>query len=234
MSPALADRVRAMLVDVVTGGTAIEADLGTFLLAGKTGTARRTIGGRYVDRQYFASFAGLFPARHPQFVIVVKLDSPKEEYSGGSTAAPVSKALLEAALAARDAALDRRALADASSQRASLGHVAALTTASDTGRANGSVRLAGAPAPERDSSAPSSRARRMVVRLPYRGTAAARAAQRVVPDVRGREMRDAVRALHEAGFRVHVARGPAGLASTTSPVAGSLAPAGSVVRLSRE
>jgi cell division protein FtsI (penicillin-binding protein 3) len=117
MPPVVADRVRSMLVDVVTGGTAVEADLTTFQLAGKTGTARRTVGGRYATMQYYATFAGLFPADRPQFVIVVKLDSPKDVYYGGSTAAPVSRAVLEAALAARDAALDRRALADASSRR---------------------------------------------------------------------------------------------------------------------
>jgi cell division protein FtsI (penicillin-binding protein 3) len=225
MSPLVADRLRSMLVDVVTGGTAVEADLTTFLLAGKTGTARRTIEGRYAAMQYYATFAGLFPADRPQFVIVVKLDSPKDAYSGGSTAAPVSRAVLEAALAARDAALDRRALADAS--RRQLDPVRAQALATTSGGANGSVRLAGAPA----SRAP---LRPAVLRLPHRPARSPARAPRPVPDVRGLEVRDAVRTLHEAGFRVHVARGPAGVAFATSPAAGTVAPAGTLVRLSRE
>jgi cell division protein FtsI (penicillin-binding protein 3) len=230
MTPAVADRVREMLVDVVTGGTAVEADLSTFLLAGKTGTARRTVNGRYVAMQYYATFAGLFPADRPQFVIVVKLDSPKDAFFGGSTAAPVSRAVLEAALAARDAALDRRALADVSARRqtaAGRTEPAGTVAKADDGPGTGRVRLAGAPA--RPSSP-----RPVIVRLPNRGARPPHRAPRSIPDVGGFEIRDAVRALHEAGFRVHLARGSVGIASATSPTAGTVAPAGSIVRLSRE
>jgi cell division protein FtsI (penicillin-binding protein 3) len=230
MSPVVAARIRSMLVDVVTSGTAMEADLTTFLLAGKTGTARRTVGGRYAAMQYYATFAGLFPADRPQFVIVVKLDSPKDAYSGGSTAAPVSRAVLGAALAARDAALDRRALADASARRtAGPGRPQALAIASAaaSGGANGSVRLAGAPVPGEPPQ-------RALVRVPYRAQRPAPRAPRPVPDVRGMEIRDAVRTLHGAGFRVHLARGPVGLAFATSPAVGTVAPAGTLVRLTRD
>lgn len=230
MSPGVADRIRSMLVDVVTGGTAVEADLTTFLLAGKTGTARRAVSGRYAAMQYYATFVGLFPADRPQFVIVVKLDSPKDAYSGGSTAAPVSRAVLEAALAARDAALDRWALADASARRQiapGRPQPLAIASASASAGANGSVRLAGAPL-ERQPSRP------LIVRLPYRQARAARTLQHAIPEVRGMEIRDAVRTLHDAGFRVHLARGPAGVAFATNPAAGTVAPAGTLVRLTRE
>src|SRR5204862_6269738 len=89
----------------------VKADLGTCALAGKTGTARRTVGGRYALGQHIPTFVGLFPAEHPQFVILVKLDNPRGAYVGGLTAAPVTKAVLEAALASRNAALDRGSLA---------------------------------------------------------------------------------------------------------------------------
>ncbi|MFN2566913.1 MAG: penicillin-binding transpeptidase domain-containing protein [Gemmatimonadaceae bacterium] len=229
MTRAVADSVRAMLVDVVTGGTAVDADLSTFLLAGKTGTARRTLGGRYAAMQYFATFAGVFPADRPQFVIVVKLDSPKDAYSGGRAAAPVTRAVLEAALAARDAALDRRGLAGASSRRqngvASL-EALPMPSAAAVG-ADGSVRLA----PDRAPAEPS---RPVTVRLPYRNPRSAARTSRPIPEVRGLEMRDAVRALHEAGFRVHVARGAPGRAGMTSPAAGALTSPGSLVLLSRD
>jgi hypothetical protein len=136
--------------------------------------------------------------------------------------------VLEAALAARNAALDRRALADASARRtAGGGAVTTPPTPAVTEGANGSVRLAGAPA-SREPSRP------VIVRLPYRDPRPAPRPPDAIPDVRGLELRDAVRALHEAGFRVQVARGASGPAGTTSPPAGSLAPRGSLVRLLRD
>src|SRR3712207_9465519 len=48
---------------------------------------------------------------------------------------------------------------------------------------------------------------------------------------RSLELRDAVRALHEAGFRVHVARGAPGSAGMTSPPARVPAPRGTLLCL---
>ena len=48
-------------------------------------------------------------------MLVVKLDNPKNGYYGGKIAAPVAKAVLQAAISARDASLDR---GDLASQRA--------------------------------------------------------------------------------------------------------------------
>lgn len=237
-----ADRMRDMLVDVVSGGTALQADLSAFMIAGKTGTARRTIAGRYAAGQYYATFVGLFPAERPQYVILVKLDSPRGgSYYGGTTAAPVTRAVLEAAIAARDAALDRSLLAAARSDALD----STVVATADTVRG---VELAGvissptppvgayvppetaATLPERarDDPARESRAPAYVFALPDRRVTEQRArAPRVVPDVRGLDLRDAVRALHEAGFRVQLARGGSG----TSPTAGAMAQPGSVVRL---
>ncbi|HEY0971386.1 MAG TPA: PASTA domain-containing protein, partial [Gemmatimonadales bacterium] len=50
---------------------------------------------------------------------------------------------------------------------------------------------------------------------------------RTVPDVEGLSLREAVRVLHQSGFNVRLVGGLAG----TSPAAGQVAPAGSVVRL---
>jgi beta-lactam-binding protein with PASTA domain len=49
-----------------------------------------------------------------------------------------------------------------------------------------------------------------------------------VPDVRGLPLRDAVLSLHNAGFHVRVVHGSDG---ATEPAAGSVVPAGAVVRL---
>jgi hypothetical protein len=53
-------------------------------------------------------------------------------------------------------------------------------------------------------------------------------AARAVPDVRGLSLRQAVHALHAAGFRVALSAGTSG---ETSPAAGALAPAGALIRL---
>src|SRR5207247_357509 len=89
----------------VGGGTGTEAALSTFPVAAKTGTARRVVNGRYAPGQYTASFAALFPADHPQLVLVVKIDNPhKGSYFAAQTAAPVTRSMLEQALAARTVA----------------------------------------------------------------------------------------------------------------------------------
>ncbi len=105
--------VQQMLLAVVQEGTATKADLATFEVAGKSGTARRTSGNAgYTTGNYTASFVGLFPGNDPQYVVLVKLDSPKGgHYAGGDIAAPVTQIVLRAALSARDAALNREDLA---------------------------------------------------------------------------------------------------------------------------
>ena len=108
MEPEVAAQIRAMLVGVVESGTAKDAITTAGTLAGKTGTARLTLAGRgYTAREHLASFVGMFPADKPQLVILVKLVNPKGSY-GGRTAAPVSKEVVEAAVAARSIALGRR------------------------------------------------------------------------------------------------------------------------------
>src|SRR3954466_1510646 len=113
--------VQKMLLAVVQEGTATKADLATFDVAGKSGTARRTSRDEgYTTGNYTASFVGLFPGNDPQYVVLVKLDSPKgAHYAGGDIAAPVTQIVLRAALSARDAALNREDLA--ASERVSSG-----------------------------------------------------------------------------------------------------------------
>jgi cell division protein FtsI (penicillin-binding protein 3) len=226
MSPAVAAEIRRMLIGVVKQGTARRAELSTFAVAGKTGTARRFVGGSYAEGQYTASFVGLFPADDPQYVIVVKLDDPKDSF-GGQTAAPVTKVILEAAIAAPRAALDRGSLARLASaaRLATAGDAGAIADADDTVRSD-DVEPAGGRADTADPGATPH-----VVTLAARRTAPAVKPQpRPVPDVRGLPLRSAVRTLHRAGFRVKLAAGD----GATLPAAGTVAPAGMLVRLNRD
>jgi cell division protein FtsI (penicillin-binding protein 3) len=227
ISPAVATKMRHMLLDVVDEGTALEAALDNYLLAGKTGTPRRTVRGRYTGT-YNPNFVSLFPGDNPQYVIVVKLTAPQNSIFAAKTAAPVTKTILQTAIAARNAALDRTKLASS-----------VLPTRKDSAR---QVAQAGQPAPQLvaarpetlvpppptvghdDSSVP------FVVTLPSPPGGPAPRTVKPVPDVRGLGLRDAVRSLHSAGFRVQLARGQGG-GGGTSPSAGELAPTGTLVRL---
>ena len=109
VSPAVARELRQLLAGVVSsGGTGASAALATFTLAAKTGTSRQVVNGHYKAGAYNASFAALFPADHPQLVVVVKVENPRKgSYFAAETAAPVTRAMLEQALASRTVALDR-------------------------------------------------------------------------------------------------------------------------------
>jgi cell division protein FtsI (penicillin-binding protein 3) len=215
---AVAATVRGLLAGVVEHGTAVEADMVTYQLAGKTGTPRRIVDGRYAPSQYNPNFVGIFPANAPQLVVVVKLTNPRSSIYGGSTAAPMTKAILQAALAARDAALNRSALP---------GRAVAVT---QTAAARTPVATA-RRADDRAAAIPDTGSRSVVLALPVGAPGSVpRPAPRGVPDVAGLSLRSAVRSLHAAGFRVQLAR-DASSPGVTEPAAGVLAPPGSLIRL---
>ncbi|HEX7049161.1 MAG TPA: penicillin-binding transpeptidase domain-containing protein [Longimicrobiales bacterium] len=217
----VARAVSAVLVDVVEAGTGQAADLGVFRVAGKTGTARRYHAGRYGEGWYTASFAGFFPAADPQLTFLVKLDHPKGTYYGGTAAAPVTRATLAAALAARSTALDRRAV------------VAAAAESTAAAGPDERARRARAVLPHIETGATAPVAGPFIFAMdarpvePFAGGASDD--RRAVPDVRGLALRDAVRRLHRQGFQVRVEG--SGTVRSTAPAAGRSAARGSVVRV---
>jgi cell division protein FtsI (penicillin-binding protein 3) len=86
------DVTRQMLVYLratVTEGTGRAADVPGLLVAGKTGTAEtRDETGAYTSDRNFSSFAGVFPANDPRYVIVLALDGAGADQAGGVVAAP--------------------------------------------------------------------------------------------------------------------------------------------------
>jgi cell division protein FtsI (penicillin-binding protein 3) len=82
---------------VADGGTARQAKISGYRVAGKTGTADRVgDNGRYSGKT--ASFIGFAPADKPEFVVAVILQNPIHGYFGGSTAGPVFKDVMTYAL----------------------------------------------------------------------------------------------------------------------------------------
>jgi cell division protein FtsI (penicillin-binding protein 3) len=57
-------------------------------IAGKTGTAKKVVNGRYTNR-YRSSFVGFFPVSNPKYVCLILLDEPKTTGYGGVTAGPI-------------------------------------------------------------------------------------------------------------------------------------------------
>lgn len=94
---------REMLRKVVTEGTASFGEVAGYHVGGKTGTADKPKerGGGYYEDKVIATFASLFPAHDPKYVLVVTLDEPietsgkKPRRTAGWTAVPVAARMIE-------------------------------------------------------------------------------------------------------------------------------------------
>ena len=228
MPTQVASQVRGMLMDVVEGGTGTAGELARYDVAGKSGSARRTTNGKYVAGAYTSSFVGLFPADAPQFVILVKLDNSQDGFFGGKVAAPVFRTVLEGAIASRGTSLDLDKLRQSAREPAPSASAAPPAGAQVVARAAAPESLAVAT---RAAAVTDSGAVAYVVTLgTLRPAIPVGPATRVVPDVHALELRDAVRALHDAGFHVQIDSGPA---AAMSPAAGTLLRTGTLIHLVR-
>jgi cell division protein FtsI/penicillin-binding protein 2 len=96
MSPGTARlMVEALKTVVSPEGTAPDAAMNDYIVAGKTGTAQKAGPGGYLPGKYFASFIGFFPADNPQLCISIVMDDPKEGYYGGQVCGPIFKEIGE-------------------------------------------------------------------------------------------------------------------------------------------
>ena len=99
LSRQTADRVSRMLEGVLAaGGTAEEASVEGYTIAGKTGTAEKAIKGGYSKTDFVASFIGFAPARDPRLLVAVMVDTPRGDIYGGTVAAPAFERIMEFAL----------------------------------------------------------------------------------------------------------------------------------------
>jgi cell division protein FtsI (penicillin-binding protein 3) len=101
--PEIADQVLRMMQTVTeTGGTATQAAILGYHVAGKTGTARQASAGGYA-RRYTTTFAGLVPASNPRFATVVVINDPQSgSYFAGLVSAPVFRSVMEDSLRLMD------------------------------------------------------------------------------------------------------------------------------------
>ncbi|WP_345779846.1 penicillin-binding protein 2 [Luteimonas galliterrae] len=105
LDPAIAHEVMKMMQTVTEpGGTAKQAAILGYHVAGKTGTSRKASGGGY-SRRYVAFFAGVVPVDNPRFSMAVVVNDPEPGltgYTGGAVSAPVFHNVMEGALRLMD------------------------------------------------------------------------------------------------------------------------------------
>ncbi|WP_374517603.1 peptidoglycan D,D-transpeptidase FtsI family protein [Undibacterium squillarum] len=94
ISDKTAQQMRLMMESVTQpGGTATQARIPGYRVAGKTGTAHKLEGGRYVNK-YVADFVGFAPVSKPRVIVAVMIDEPTVGgHYGGVVAAPVFAAI---------------------------------------------------------------------------------------------------------------------------------------------
>lgn len=88
----IAIMMRAMLEAAAGPDGAKAAQVQGYRVAGKSGTARKIVDGKYSTSRYRSSFVGFAPVSDPRIVVAVSIDEPQKDrgaYYGGAVAAPV-------------------------------------------------------------------------------------------------------------------------------------------------
>lgn len=233
LRPETATLMREMLKSVVDSGTSTAADMQTFDVGGKSGTARRVrdSGRGYELGKYNSSFAGMFPVENPQYVLVARLIDPQGTYYGGLVSGEMVNDALQSAIATRNASLDRGELARLARPMAAP-PPKPLTPEQLRIAQRDSARFDSLKAPAPGKVEPLPMPSRIVVELPFATARETRrpdaAEMRPVPSVYGLSARQAARTLFAAGFQVSLVDGSA---VRTRPVAGAMLRAGSTVQL---
>lgn len=204
--------LRGMLEGVTLNGTARKAQLDGYSAAGKTGTAQKIDPKTkaYSKTKFVGSFVGFAPVSNPQVVIIVVIDEPSGSYHGGDVAAPIFSEVAERILPGMGVMPDIELKsppqmfaqvnpeADSRERENDDDRKATMPTVVSNGGRSGEVVYAAA----------SNRAM-------------------VMPDLRGRSVRDVARTCSQLGLRVE-ARGE-GKVFKQKPAAGSEVTSGQVV-----
>jgi cell division protein FtsI (penicillin-binding protein 3) len=99
VSESAAKQVTTMMEAVTgDGGTAPQAQIPGYRVAGKTGTAQQVDSACSCYRRWATSFAGFAPADNPRFVTYVVLQDPSNGRSGGGQGGPVFRDVMSYAL----------------------------------------------------------------------------------------------------------------------------------------
>ncbi len=224
VSARTAQTLRGMLEQVTLNGTAKLAQLDGYTAAGKTGTAQKIDPKTraYSKTKHIASFVGFAPVENPSVVIIVVIDEPAGAYHGGDVAAPIFREIAEQILPALSVAPDTEMkpspepslLARLSLSDEELAH---LREQQEIER---ELRDRTLPRVEEERGSVGT------TRVVY--TAATRRGA-LMPDLRGRSVRDAARICEQLGLQLEASG--EGRALSQSPAAGDEVEAGRTVRV---
>jgi len=101
ISAQAAAKLKQALAKVVEDGTGTRAKSKFYSIAGKTGTAQKTLPGQkgYAEGKFVASFVAFAPVESPRIAVIVVVDQPRgKSYFGGSVAAPAAGRIVEESL----------------------------------------------------------------------------------------------------------------------------------------
>jgi cell division protein FtsI (penicillin-binding protein 3) len=230
LSVETARTLRPMLESVTLDGTAKTAQLDGYTAAGKTGTAQKIDPKTraYSKTKYVASFVGFAPVENPAVVIIVVIDEPAGSYYGGTVAAPVFREIAESVLPYLDVAPDTEFKTPADAEQ----NLALQTVPTeDEGTMHHAPQQTAQASSTADAMLPQLKERQRggafgVGEVVY---AAAAEGALLMPDIRGRSVREAQRICAQLGLELE-AHGD-GRAARQSPVAGAHVEAGQTVRV---
>lgn len=209
-----AGALRGMLEGVTLNGTAKKAQLDGYSAAGKTGTAQKIDAKTktYSKTKFVASFVGFAPVNNPAVVIIVVIDEPGGSYHGGDVAAPVFRQIAEQILP------EMGVMPDTDLKNPELVARALQTPAQIVKiRAEEKQRETEVREEEtRQATMPRVSARERGGEIVY---AVATANAVLMPDLRGRSVRDVARACAQLGMQLE-ARGDGGRVVVQNPQAG--------------
>ncbi|MBA2527077.1 MAG: transpeptidase family protein [Pyrinomonadaceae bacterium] len=220
VTPETARALRRMLEEVTLNGTAKLAQLDGYSAAGKTGTAQKIDPKTktYSRTKHIASFVGFAPVENPAVVVIIVIDEPAGAYHGGDVAAPVFREIAEQILPdlgiVPDTKLNIQSDQVAQSAQAVQGPKAAK--AQEERKRMEDARKATLPSVARRDE----RGGEIVFAVASRKAV-------LMPDLRGRSVRDVARACAQLGLQVE-ARGD-GQAIRQSPAPGTEVGSGQVV-----
>jgi stage V sporulation protein D (sporulation-specific penicillin-binding protein) len=232
---------REMLEAVVSKGSGRNAKIEGYSVGGKTGTAQKPApGGGYSTTDYVASFIGFAPVDDPRLVAIVVVDTPKGyPYYGGTVAAPAFKEVMRDSLRYLEVPVRYQQGEEVPDQEMS---VVPLVINLPVQEADKVLKNAGLESEHSGSGeivygqvpldgVKVKKGSKVLLNL--HKTDGAEDGERVVPDLKGKSMRDAAELLGMMGL-VLIPEGepyPTGIAGEQDPAPGARLPHGGQVKV---
>lgn len=179
------ETLKGFLEQVVERGTGKLAKIDGMRIAGKTGTAQKSINGRYSERKYVSSFIGFLPVPNPRLLCAIILDEPTfGKHWGGHAAAPIAREVFTQIINSTD---QYYTTPESENKTYSLTH----STPKKTGKSSRPVSL---------------NTRMMLTDQSHKPNTqqAATSVRHRMPDLRGQSLRKAITELYDLGMEVAI------------------------------